>query len=87
MCKEVYYLYNNKGCFYSEIDRKYEDYIISTTNEDYIVSVCSKLNELEFRLSAYNKKLTNDEILSVIIDVALLQDKECNIVFNKENQI
>lgn len=50
MCKEtiekVYCLYNNKGCFYCEINRKYEDYLISTTNEDYIVSVCAKLNEL-----------------------------------------
>lgn len=54
------------------------DWIISTTNFDYIDSLVGKLNE---------KPYTNNEILSVIIDMALLQDKECNVVFNEDNQI
>ena len=81
------YLYEQINvCFYWS-DEKKPKWIISTTNFDYIDDVTAKLNFLKSELKHYKKHLSNDVLLSVIIDEALLQDKECNIVFNKENPI
>ena len=81
------YLYEQIDvCFYWS-DEKKDKWIISTTNFDYIDAVTAKLNFLKSELKRYKKHLSNDVLLSVIIDTALFQDKECNIVFNKENPI
>lgn len=79
-------LYKTNNLFYWNYGER-NDWIISTTNFDYINSLVDKLNFLDAELKPYGKEISNDMILSVIIDEALLQDKECNVVFNKENQI
>lgn len=90
MCKETikektYYLYNSDyyGFYYTTEPEEKEKWIINTTNKHYIDTIVGQLNYLNM----YGRKVSSEDIISVIIDFSLAEDKDCKIVFNKENQI
>ena len=83
--EKTYYLYNSDyyGFYYTTKPEEKEKWIINTTNKHYIDTIIGQLNYLNM----YGRKVSSEDIISVIIDFSLAEDKDCKIVFNKENQI
>ena len=85
MCKEttekLYYLYKHVNGYFIVNQIEEADYIISSCNEKYIRG---RMMYLNFLVARY-EEITNEDVLKIIVDVALEQDEECGIKFNKDN--
>lgn len=64
-------------------DEEKANWLISTTNFDYIDKVVSLLNKRKYDRKINNLgHLTMGDILESIVDIALVQDTDCHIHFN-----
>ena len=64
-------------------DEEKDNWLISTTNFDYIDKIVSLLNKRKYDRKINNLgRLTMGDILESVVDIALIQDTDCHILFN-----
>lgn len=77
------YLYVLDDDIFYWSDEEKANWLISTTNFNYIDKVVSLLNVRRYDRKINNLgHLTMDDILESIVDIALVQDTDCHIHFN-----